>query len=64
MEKILSGTLDNDCTPGEKFDLILKNDNIQLASWIFNRQPLQYGTQTILKKKHAMHQVSNVHKIL
>ena len=45
VEEILRGKLDRNltsCKAGEPFDLILKVNNFNAISWIFNAQPLQH----------------------
>ena len=51
-DKYQEGELDDSCTDGEIFDVILKVQQAHLMNWLYNGQPLQKGNQTIdfLKK--------------
>ena len=50
VEQIFQGKLDTSCTAGEPFDLILKVNNFNAMSWIFNAQALQYGVKEFRKR--------------
>ena len=53
IEELFKGKLDRNltsCKAGEPFDLILKVNNFNAMSWIFNAQPLQYGVRMFRKK--------------
>ena len=53
IEELFAGKLDRNltsCKAGEPFDLILKVNNFNAMSWIFNAQPLQYGVKEFRKR--------------
>ena len=55
---ILSGSIDNNVTmfqAGKTFDLILKVNNVYAMNWIFNSQPLQHDTKSVLVKNSMRH---------
>jgi len=46
-EKYQDGDLDESCGDGEIFDLLLKVEQAHLMNWLYNAQPLKYGTQNV-----------------